>query len=78
MTTIQASQFKTKCLSIMDRIHDGGESVLVTRRGEPLVRVIPVTERTGKTRPLGALMGEVLSKEDLVHISFADDWEGLK
>lgn len=78
MTTMLVSVFKAKCLTILDRVHTDGTPVLVTRRGKPLVRVVPATDRTAGPRPLGALAGEAEIKGDIVHINFAGEWEGLK
>ena len=43
MRTIQASEAKTKFLSILDDVEQGA-SVLVTRHGRPIARIIPEAE----------------------------------
>ena len=43
MHTIQASEAKTKFLSILDDV-ERGESVIVTRHGKPVARIIPEAE----------------------------------
>jgi prevent-host-death family protein len=43
MQTIQASEAKTKFLSILDDV-ERGESVIVTRHGKPVARIIPEAE----------------------------------
>jgi prevent-host-death family protein len=40
MQTIQASEAKTKFLSILDDV-ERGASVIVTRHGKPIARIIP-------------------------------------
>jgi prevent-host-death family protein len=40
MQTIQASEAKTKFLSILDEV-ERGESMIITRRGKPIARIIP-------------------------------------
>ena len=42
MKRIHASTFKARCLSVMKRVQATGEPVLVTKRGAPLVKVVPV------------------------------------
>lgn len=44
MKTIPAGQFKAKCLQIMDEVGTTGESVLVTKRGRPVAKLVPVRE----------------------------------
>ncbi|MDZ4199404.1 MAG: type II toxin-antitoxin system Phd/YefM family antitoxin, partial [Kiritimatiellia bacterium] len=70
--------FKTRCLTILDRVHSTGEPVLVSRRGKPLVRVLPITEHPKMPRRLGAMKGDVTSKGDWDSVGFAHEWESLK
>ena len=78
MTTLLISDFKAKCLAVLDRVYTDGETVLITRRGKPLAKVIPVAGAGAGRRPLGVLAGEASSKGDLVHAGFGSDWEALK
>lgn len=78
MTTLMASDFKARCLAIIEEVHSGGETVLVTRRGKPLVRVLPATEGPGQPRNLGALTGEAATKGDIVHAGFGNEWESAR
>jgi prevent-host-death family protein len=39
--TMSASQFKAKCLAVLDEIASSGTSVVVTKRGKPVARVVP-------------------------------------
>lgn len=78
MTTLLVSEFKAKCLGILDRVHSAGETVLVTRRGKPLVRIVSATEGRTGARRLGALAGEASAKGDIVHTNLSSEWESLK
>lgn len=42
MNRMQASAFKAHCLSVMNDIQATGEPVIVTKRGKPVVKVVPV------------------------------------
>jgi prevent-host-death family protein len=42
MKQMRASAFKTRCLSVMDDIQATGEPVIVTKRGKPVVKVVPI------------------------------------
>jgi prevent-host-death family protein len=46
MKSMQASAFKTRCLSVMDEVQATGEPVIVTKRGKPVVKVVPVESET--------------------------------
>ena len=43
MQTIQASVAKTKFLSILDEV-ERGASILITRHGKPIARIVPEAE----------------------------------
>jgi prevent-host-death family protein len=42
MRQIRASVFKARCLAIMDNVQSTGEPVIVTKRGTPVVKVVPI------------------------------------
>lgn len=42
MKTVQASEFKAKCLKIMEEVAQSGEGLVVTKNGKPMVTVQPV------------------------------------
>ncbi|MGH7435749.1 MAG: type II toxin-antitoxin system Phd/YefM family antitoxin [Polyangiaceae bacterium] len=62
MKTVPAGQFKATCLKLMDRVAVTGEPVVITKRGKPLVRVVPVRQGAGKKRStvFGAGKGTIL------------------
>jgi prevent-host-death family protein len=43
MQTIQASEAKTKFLSILDEV-ERGESMIITRHGKPIAHITPVAQ----------------------------------
>ncbi len=56
MKQIRASVFKARCLSIMNDVQATGEPVIVTKRGTPVVKVVPVEPR--KNNLFGFMAGE--------------------
>lgn len=42
MKQMRASVFKARCLAVMDAIQATGEPVIVTKRGRPVVKVVPI------------------------------------
>lgn len=41
MQTIQASEFKSKCLALMDTVARTGEILVVTKNGKPVAELHP-------------------------------------
>ena len=39
--TIKASEFKAKCLKLMDEVADNGAEIVITKNGRPVSRLIP-------------------------------------
>jgi prevent-host-death family protein len=56
MKQMRASAFKARCLSVMNDVQATGEPVLVTKRGTPVVKVVPAD--SGKNAPFGFMAGE--------------------
>ena len=42
MKKIAAGKFKAQCLKVMNDIQATGEPVIVTKRGKPVVKVVPI------------------------------------
>ena len=65
MKTIAAGVFKTKCLAIMDEVKSKRETVLITKHGRPVAKLVPVSaeidEIFGFFRGKGSVTGDVIS-----------------
>lgn len=59
--SIPASTFKSKCLALLDRVAETGEPLVVTKRGRPVARVVPMP--AGQS---GSLRGSVTVRGDIV------------
>ena len=71
-TTIAASEFKAKCLRLLDDVEEG-ETLVITKRGRPVARVVPVSPPRRSLR--GTWKGLVKIKGDIVHFDTSRDWE---
>ena len=43
--TIKASEFKAKCLKLMDEVAETGEELIVSKNGRPIARLVPYRKR---------------------------------
>ncbi len=59
--SVPAGQFKAKCLALFDEVAERRLTVVVTKRGRPVARVVPLSS----DEP-GSLRGSVLYEHDLV------------
>ncbi len=67
---ISASEFKATCLELMDEIARTGREVVVTKRGDPVVRVSAAAQH-GES-PWGFLRGTIVRHGDVVSSDEAD------
>ena len=71
--TIQLSEFKARCIRILEDVARTSEPVVVTPRRTPVARVEPV-KRGCDDRELGGLKGYIRSRGDLVRSDLDHDW----
>jgi prevent-host-death family protein len=57
MKQMPAGKFKARCLSVMDDVNATGEPVIITKRGTPVAKVVPVTSK--KQDLFGFMAGEL-------------------
>lgn len=43
--TIKASEFKARCLKLMDEIADSGAEYVITKNGRPISRLVPYRKK---------------------------------
>ena len=43
--TVAASEFKAKCLRMLDEVAEQGQTLIITKHGRPVARVTPVPKR---------------------------------
>jgi prevent-host-death family protein len=61
MKTVAAAEFKAKCLALIDRVHEDGEPVTITKRGRTVARLVPAGD---VERPWLRVRGTLQKYED--------------
>lgn len=72
MKEMPAGKFKEHCLAVMDEVQATGETVVVTKRGKPVAKVVPAgTDETsifdcmaGKFKIIGDIESPVVPPTD--------------
>ena len=72
MKTIKASEFKAKCLKIIDVVAATGETVVITKNGVPVTELIPAKRRPETL--FGAMKGSILYIGDVIS-PVDEEWE---
>jgi len=65
-----ASVFKAKCLSVMERVRETGEEVVITKHGKPVAKLVPFAEERakpfiGRNKGMTLYEGDVMSPIDV-------------
>jgi prevent-host-death family protein len=76
MQTIQASEFKAKCLALMDQVAESGESITITKNGKPIAELTPIRKPRpksflGMTKHMMTITGDIMEPLDI-------EWDALK
>lgn len=63
-TWISASEFKARCLELMDEVNDRHDPIIITKHGVPVAKLVPFEEK--RIGLVGSMRGTVLSYGDLI------------
>ncbi|MGA9544011.1 MAG: type II toxin-antitoxin system Phd/YefM family antitoxin [Candidatus Sulfotelmatobacter sp.] len=63
--TIPAGTFKARCLSIMDEVQSKRQAVVITKRGKPVAKLVPVEKEADDffnfMKGKGSIVGDAVS-----------------
>lgn len=66
MPEIAISEFKAKCLSLLEQVNKTKTPLRVTRRGKPLADVIPASPNAGERAWIGSMAGTITIAGDII------------
>ncbi len=73
------SEFKARCLSVMERVRRTGRPLRVTRYGRPVADVVPAGPAVAEGRTLGFLKNDTTIHGDLIApVVDSHAWTALK
>jgi prevent-host-death family protein len=76
--TIPAGAFKARCLAIMDEVASKRESVVITKRGKPVAKLVPVEKEKDDIFGFFNGKGTIEIKGDIVSpILSPEEWGDL-
>ena len=72
--TIKASEFKAKCLKLMDEVAETGEEIIITKNGRLVARLVPCRakfeEFFGADKGKIEILGDIISPIEV-------EWEAM-
>jgi prevent-host-death family protein len=75
MKRMPAGAFKARCLSVMKEVHATGEPVVITKRGTPVVKIVPADRENNDL--FGFMAAKVRIIGD-IESAIPVDWETMK
>jgi len=73
---INAAEFRANCFKILDQVKLTHGEVIITKRGEPIAKLVHISQPKKKDPLLGAMEGLVETIGDLTEpVIDADTWE---
>lgn len=73
---INASEFKARCLRVLDDVQAIRTEVVITKRGKPVARLGPIGPARGSLR--GAWKGMAKIRGDIVQVDWSSDFEAVR
>lgn len=69
---VMASEFKQRCLALLDEVERTGVPVVVTKRGRAVARVVAMDDQERGRPTMGSVT--LLAAGDEAYFSTGDDW----
>jgi prevent-host-death family protein len=68
-TQIAAGEFKAKCLSVLDEVQRQRKEVVITKRGRPVAKLVPIVDSPasfiGSMKGTMEIIGDIVSPIDV-------------
>ncbi|MFP5204310.1 MAG: type II toxin-antitoxin system Phd/YefM family antitoxin [Acidobacteriota bacterium] len=71
---VAVGEFKAKCLKLLSEVSETGKPIVITKRGKPLAKVIPIPPHKtlfGAMKGSGIIHGDIISPLDV-------EWDAMK
>lgn len=77
MKKMPAGSFKTNCLAVMDEVQSKRETVVITKHGKPVAKLVPVDQQSDEIYNFLAGKGKIAS--DVISPALSlEEWGELK
>jgi prevent-host-death family protein len=76
---VPISEFKAKCLSLVDQVSKTKTRLVITKRGTPVAEVVPISPELDRKKWLGSMTGTAKILGDIISpVIDLDDIEALR
>jgi len=79
MNEVSISEFKAKCLALLEQVRRTKQPLRVVRHGKPVAEIVPPTENVDRMEWIGSMQGSAVILGDIISpATDEDDWEVLR
>jgi prevent-host-death family protein len=79
MQEVAISEFKAKCLALLDQVNKTKRPIRVTRFGNPIAEVIPPSSIQGRAAWIGSMKDSIEIVGDIISPANEEgEWEALR
>jgi prevent-host-death family protein len=79
MEEISISEFKAKCLALLERVGTTKQAIRVTRHGKPVAEIVPPSIVEDRASWIASMQGSGETPGDIISpATDEDDWEVLR
>jgi prevent-host-death family protein len=79
MDEVSISEFKAKCIGLLEQVRKTKQPLRVTRHGKPVAEVVPVSEPVDRAQLIASMQGSGETLGDIISpANDEDDWEVLR
>ena len=64
--TVPAGKFKAECLAMMDVVAEGAVEYVITKRGKPVARLVPIEPVQKRKSTFGCMKGTIEILGDII------------
>ncbi len=75
--SMPAGEFKARCLKLMDQVQITGRPIVITKRGRPVAKLVPVEEAKPDREIFGCMKGSIQILGDIVGPT-GEEWNAEK
>ena len=79
MEEVSISEFKAKCLALLERVNKTKKPLRITRHGKPVAEVVPPSPAEDRSAWIGSMKGRMEILGDIISpAADEDEWEVLR
>ena len=79
MVEVPISEFKAKCLALLEEVRRTRRPIRITRHGKPVAQVVPPEPVVDRAKWIGSMKGKIKIIGDIISPAFdRDEWEMLR